>query len=219
MSNSTTTSAATAIDEGGAIRRLVLVAGGFLVLLAGAAYVRFHLAPVREPPPVYGEVFDFALIERSGRPVGRADLAGKVWVADFIFTRCAGQCPLMTSRMMAVRDAVPARAEVRLVSITVDPEHDTPERLRAHAKGLGIEGEEWLWLTGERPAIYRFAREGMKLAAEPGGGPDQEEFLHSPMLVLVDRAGRIRGYYDANDEAAQARLVADLRAVVREPNR
>lgn len=191
------------------------------VALAGLVAAGAGLYLRREPslaPPVLGAVPAFSLVERSGKTVTRDDLGGKTWVAGFIFTRCGGICPLMTTRMKEVRAASP---EVTLVSFSVDPEHDTPEVLRGYAERQGI-GEGWLMLTGDQARMYALARDGFHLAAaavpeaeqQPGGdGP----FLHSSRLVLVDGQARIRGYYDSGDAGALAALRRDLAAVGKGP--
>lgn len=161
-----------------------------------------------------GQVPAFALLDASGRTVTDADLRGRPWVADFIFTRCAGACPAMTARMAALR--AEAAAEVQFVSITVDPEHDTPEVLARYARLAGA-GPGWLFLTGSRDVLFRLAIEGFKLGVQEvaadsqygGDGP----FIHSSHFVLVDAAGRVRGYYDSTEEAARAHLRRDLASV------
>ena len=150
----------------------------------------------------------FSLVERGGAPVTLDSLRGHAWVADFIFTRCAGICPVMTGRLARLRKQVPI--EVRFVSFTVDPEHDTPEVLHRYADLHGASGD-WLFVTGAKPALYQLATQGFKLAAmelPPGdsGGP----FLHSGKLVLVDAQARVRGYFDSDDEVAVKALAEGI---------
>jgi cytochrome oxidase Cu insertion factor (SCO1/SenC/PrrC family) len=166
-------------------------------------------------PPRLGTLPDFGLVERSGRTVALADLHGSPWVADFIFTQCAGACPAMTARMARLRRELPAG--VRSVSFTVDPGHDTPAALARYATGFGADGE-WLFVTGPQKDLYDLSTAGFKLAAmevppaerQAGGdGP----FLHSSKFVLVDGQGVVRGYYDSTDEQAVRALVSDARAL------
>jgi protein SCO1/2 len=182
---------------------------------AGTALVLLARVLVRpEPPPVISRLPAFALVDSGGRPVTADDLRGRPWVADFIFTRCAGACPAMTARMAALRREAPDG--VRFVSLTVDPAHDTPEVLDRYARAVGA-GEDWLFLTGTQEALYRLAIEGFKLGVEevpparqtPGDGP----FLHSSHFVLVDGQGRVRGYYDSTEAEALERLRRDLAAL------
>jgi protein SCO1 len=170
----------------------------------------------RPPPPVIGRVPDFDLTNRDGRAIGRRDLAGSPWIADFIFTRCAASCPMMTSRMVRLERDLPPRLGVRMVSFTVDPGHDTPAVLDRYAAEHGAP-DHWLFLTGDQGKIHRLSREGFKLAVDPTPSPDTAEpILHSTRFVLVDAAGAIRGYYDAFDEAAMNGLKADLEALAGE---
>jgi protein SCO1/2 len=155
-------------------------------------------------------------VDRSARAVGLADLRGQPWVADFIFTQCAGACPAMTARMARLRRELPAG--VRSVSFTVDPGHDTPAALGRYAAGFGAD-EGWLFLTGAQKDLYLLSTGGFKLAAMEVP-PDQRDaaggdgpFLHSSKFVLVDGAGVVRGYYDSTDEGAVRSLVADARAL------
>lgn len=164
-----------------------------------------------EPLPVLFELPPFALVERSGRPFTLADLGGRVSVVDFIFTSCGGQCPRMTARMSRLRGELPEA--VRFVSFTVDPAHDTPAVLQRYAEALGA-GERWLFVTGAQTELYRLATEGFKLAAMelPAGAPgDDGPFLHSAKFALVDGRGRVRGYYDSEDEQQVEALRRDAR--------
>ena len=125
--------------------------------------------------PVYGALPDFALVERSGRPVRRSDLEGKIWVASFIFTNCADECPLMSAELTRLQADVAAMEDIRLVSITVDPERDTPAVLSQYAERFTADPERWLFLTGDKEAIYRLARDGFHL-----GIVDATEAVQNP---------------------------------------
>jgi protein SCO1/2 len=113
--------------------------------------------------PVYGSVPDFALTDQLRRPLRRLDLEGKIWIANFIYTNCPDECPLMTAEMAKFQDALTGVPELRLVSITVDPAHDTPEVLWRYAEGFRADPAAWFFLTGDKAAIYRLARDGFKL--------------------------------------------------------
>lgn len=122
----------------------------------------------------FGTVPDFALIERSGRPITRQDLQGLVWAANFFYTSCPDTCPLQSARMARLQRDFADDREVRLVSISVDPEHDTPDVLQDYAQRFGAAPERWLFLTGDKTAIYRLAQEGFHLSAvDPGAAPPQ----------------------------------------------
>ncbi|MDZ7343419.1 MAG: SCO family protein [candidate division KSB1 bacterium] len=176
------------------------------------------LAARQEPLPVLGTVPEFVLIERSGQPFGSNDLRGNIWVADFIFTNCAGTCPIMTTAMAELQAAITEQKldDVKLVSITVDPERDTPEVLAKFAEGYGAQVNHWFFLTGDGAAIQELANKGVRLSAATSGGPEEEPIIHSNRFVLVDRQARIRGYYDGTDEAEVRRLWRDLERLYRE---
>ena len=185
--------------------------------LLAATLAAHRLTPVR--PAVLrddGPVPDFTLTDQAGRPVTRASLAGSVWVADFIFTRCAGQCPLMSAQMAELQRVFEPLSGVRLVSFTVDPAHDTPEALAAYASHYGASAARWQFVTGEQEAIWRLAREGFRLGVGEGESAT-EPITHSVRLVLVDSRGHIRGTYDATDGVAVRRLREDVRRLLGEP--
>ena len=181
--------------------------------------------PALETPGDYGAVPDFTLTDRSGRPVRLADLAGRWWIADFIFTRCTGVCPLLTARMSSIAASlskIPGGDGVRLVSFSVDPSWDTPEVLSryADAQAPGVPPGRWLFLTGPADEIYRIVKDGFKLSVAerpPGmdGGPG-DLITHSDRLVLVDPSGRIAGYYHGTDDDASARLIEEIARRLRE---
>jgi len=187
----------------------VLAAAGALALAIGRGPV------VRSAPlPDGGILPEFALTDHLGQPLTRESLRGSVWVASFIFTRCAGQCPVMMAQMAAVARAFAGEPQLRLVAITVDPAHDTPEILAAYAGRLGIADGRWRLATGSPEAIAALAREGFTLGIS-NGGPPEEPITHSVRFVLVDQAGRIRGSYDATDTPAMRRLHQDAQRLLR----
>ena len=156
------------------------------------------------PPPSsrtnldLGEVPEFHLTDQNGRPMSRDDLHGKVWVASFIFTRCATLCPQVSATMAELQKELPSEG-VMLVSFTVDPEHDTPAVLQEYARRYGADPDRWRFLTGEQDKVYRLIREGFFLAAEQNQGTARtkgNEVTHSPRLVVVDKRGHIRGLFD-----------------------
>src|SRR6266498_3912294 len=137
----------------------------------------------------YGTVPHFQLVNQNGRPFDSAQLAGKIWIADFIYTTCPGPCPMISSRMSELQKPL-EKTEVHLVSFSVDPEKDTS-------------------------AIYKLSHDGFKLAVSDGSDA-QGIPVHSTRMVLVDRHGAIRGYYDATEPEAVTKLVADTNHLLRE---
>lgn len=183
----------------------------FRLRSVGRGEARAVWQPV-EPSPSdgYGSVPDFSLIDQTGKTVTPAELKGQVWVADFFFTHCPGRCPLMTKRMGTLQSALPEGGDARLVSITVDPERDSPEVLAEYAEQFGAKDDRWLFLTGDKKAIIELAREGFHLPAS------EDPNDHSLRLALVDRAGRIRGYFDSMDDESLAELRQRLQQLLRE---
>lgn len=162
--------------------------------------------------PVYNDIGDFVLTERSGARVGRHDLLGRVWIANFIFTRCAGPCPKMTAAMKNLETALGGQ-DVRLVSFSVDPEFDTPERLRFYADRFGAGAQSWFFLTGDKDVIYRLSRQhfmlGLTETPEKEREAGDQGIMHSTRFALVDKEGRVRGYYESTEPDSLQRLVRD----------
>jgi cytochrome oxidase Cu insertion factor (SCO1/SenC/PrrC family) len=218
------------------MRRLFPVVPVILLLLALAlAGGLFALARARsslgQPPPAAADdvdfpVQDFSLTERSGRTVTRADLLGKVWVAGFVFTRCTGSCPQVCATMARLQKETAGEPDVRLVNVSVDPRHDTPEVLSRYAERYQADPERWLFLTGDRDQVYDLIGSSFHLGVEETTGTARRpgnEVTHSSRLALVDRRGHVRGYFDgrqADDEGGPVddvpRLVGRIRALLRE---
>jgi protein SCO1/2 len=167
---------------------------------------------------VFGAVPAFSLIERGGRPVTLADLKGKIWIANFIYTNCPDTCPIQTAQMKELQDQFVGEKDLRLVSITVDPKRDTPKVLSEYANRFGANPQRWFFLTGEKEAIYRFAQEGFLLGAaeipDEKRPPSGATHTHSPRFVLVDWKAQIRGYYTSTDAEAMVRLRRDLKTLL-----
>ena len=187
-----------------------IVTGATAVMLAvfGAASV----GRGRPPLPDFGQVPAFSLLDQERRSVSLDALAGSVWIADFIFTRCAGQCPIMSAQMARLQQEFTHEPGLRLVSFTVDPSHDTPETLALYASQYKAAGS-WSFLTGEPDAVTALAQEGFRLGVSEEGSA-AEPITHSVRLVLVDQQGHIRGYYDATDAQAVVRLREDARLLL-----
>lgn len=162
--------------------------------------------------PDLGSVGTFRLLDQAGRPVTEASLRGQVWAAAFFFTRCPTICPRITRRMRDVQQAAAkGGVHLQLVSFSVDPENDTPEVLRAYAKEYGAELSTWRFLTGDLEVVRRTSEQGFKLALDGKATPgaDHLGLFHGSHLVLVDGAGKIRGYYRTSEDAQMAQLLKD----------
>ncbi len=165
----------------------------------------------------------FQLTERSGQPFDAgSELKGKIWFADFFFTTCPGPCLLMSKRMQELQEAVARKAgdDVRLVSFTVFPQHDTPEVLSRYAERFHAKPGHWFFLTGEKEKIYELANKTFLLSAVEAGSDAEKaqsgDFVHSTKIALVDRAGVVRGYYDSASPESVQHALADLGSLLRE---
>ena len=166
----------------------------------------------KAPPP--GRALpDFALtaVTIDGTsPLDLRALRGRVWVADFVYTRCAGPCPLLSAGMAGLQKRLPS--SVGLLSFTVDPDHDAPEVLTVYARKFGADPQRWFFVTGDKPALLKLYRDGFQIAvAENAAAEPGQNVSHTTKFVLLDGEGRIRGYYDGDDPASLDKLEADAR--------
>ena len=194
-------------------RRALLLWGLGVLAVSALTVVGLATRQRQLPPPVIAQLPDFALTHYDGSTVTRQDLLGAPWIADFIFTRCPAICPRMTSQMSRVEDRLGEGSPVKIVSFSVDPEHDTPEVLARYAEEHGA-GDGWYFLTGDVDAIHTLSRKGFLLGVDASPPAEQAAgdgpILHSNRFVLVDAESRIRGYYDPFDEADLDRLLGDI---------
>ncbi len=185
-----------------------------MALLFGVPLGRSFLRHVPAAPPDLGTLPDFALTDQTGQPFGTRDLRGKVWVADFIFTNCAGSCPLLSQKMAEVaKRARQLGPDFRLVSLTVDPERDTPPVLAGYAAHYGANPHKWSFLTGDMVTIQNAVTDGFKVGMGKDKVGDFWEIFHGENLVLVDRQLHIRGYFPATAEGLD-RLMEAIGVVV-----
>ena len=184
-----------------------------LAIVATAAWLVLRRPDAGPDLPRLGAAPAFALVSEQGRAVTRADLAGKVWIADFIFTRCGGSCPILSAKMVALAGRMTDVPTVRFVSFGVDPEYDTPEVLAEYGRKLGADPSRWSFLHGARPVVRALIKDGFKLAIEDAAPDSVEPILHSTHFVLVDGEGTIRGYYDGMEQPPVDELEKDARAL------
>jgi protein SCO1 len=163
-----------------------------------------------QPLPVYGHVPEFRLTSQTGEAFDRKALDGKLWVADFIFTHCSGPCPRMSAQMSRVQSAVAELPDVRLISFSVDPQRDTPAALAEYARRFRAEPGRWFFLTGDQKTLDALDRRAFMLGNIDGS------LEHSTRFVLIDRQGRIRGYYGTSEDDPTMHLIADIRRLARE---
>ncbi len=155
----------------------------------------------QKPLPVLGEIPRFELTNQQGLKFDSTALAGHVWVADFIFTNCESSCPRMSSKMQLVQGAT--GPGVRLVSFSVDPARDTPQALKEYGEKYSADQARWTFLTGDEKVLDRLDHDAFKL-----GNLNMD---HSTRFVLIDKKGRVRGYYGLFDGDPVAKLAKDAR--------
>ncbi|MCS6799208.1 MAG: SCO family protein [Myxococcota bacterium] len=176
--------------------------------------------PSAEPLPELGAVPSFELVTADERPLRREDLHGRLTVVSFLFTRCPTVCPVLVERLRMLHERLgPRRGSVRILSISIDPEHDRPPVLRDFVRARGLPTEHWTFATGSSDELVRAVAQGFRIAvgerrAVPGA-PGGFDITHGTHLVLVDGRGRIRAYH-ASDEEGLTRLLADIDSLLAE---
>lgn len=219
------------MQEQAAVPERLSLSPGWLAFAALALAIpagALLLTPPPEPAPeVIADLPAFALVDEGGKPFGKAEMKGRVWIADFIFTSCADACPKLTQKMKGLQDRLVAPeqgGQIALLSISVDPARDTPAKLLQYGEAYGARRGLWKWLTGPQGELERTVVEGFKIALdrqprEAAAGArltddqihaEAFDIFHGEKLVLVDKDGRIRGYYDAEDAR---KLLRDARAL------
>ena len=178
-----------------------------LVALLGLAFLLFRMQSrpgFQLRLPVIGPVADFTLTNQDGAVTTLADLSNHVWVADIIFTRCTGPCPIMTGQMKSLQDALPPDSQAKLVTLTTDPDYDSPTILTRYGKRFGADFHRWTFLTGTKAQIGALAGGSLKLSAVPVAAAQQKNpadlFIHSTIFVVVDKQARLRGVFQTEGE-------------------
>ena len=185
-------------------RSCLLTVMAVLALLAGCSRT------AKEEFPVLGEVKAFTLTDQNGEPFGMDHLKGRVWIADFFFTNCPGPCPRMSTLMSDIQAQTRDIDELRIVSITVDPERDSPEAMKAYGERYGAIDGRWYFLTGPVELLNRLAQKDFNLFDVDGS------LQHSTRFALIDREGRIRAFYTTGLDGSYARLPEDVRKLTAE---
>jgi protein SCO1 len=192
----------------------------------GAALVVVVVLFLKSPParshlPELGVVRPFTLTNQAAASVRLADLKGKVWVADIIFTRCMGPCPKMTEEMRKLQRAFAAEDRLRFVTLTTDPDHDSPQVMRRYAEKFDADPNRWHFLTGPKEEILaNLAVESLKMSAVEKQEDQRQNandlFIHTTMFVLVDKRGKIRGFYESLESGFQEKIQADIKTLLTE---
>ena len=176
--------------------------------------------------PTLGQIGDFTLTNQDEKITTLADLTNHVWVADIIFTRCAGPCPRMTAQMKSLQDHLPKTSGARLVTLTTDPDFDSPAVLKKYGERFGADFNRWTFLTGTKKEIAALASGSLKLSAVPVKPEEQKDsadlFIHTTIFVVADKHAQLRGIFETGGEgvdwtnAVQLKLLATVRQLERE---
>lgn len=184
---------------------LVLAIGSVFLALAATPYLLQNPSlAAAESLPILASIGDFQLTGQNGKSFSSTELAGHVWVADFIFTRCPSACPQMTSTLAELFEEFGTHEDLRMVSISVDPDHDTPSVLETFAAKYDADPSRWHFLTGPSKFVQQLSVNDFQIAAA------ETPASHSLRFILVDRQGNIRGYYHSNDPDDVQTLRSDL---------
>ena len=170
-------------------------------------------ARAEEPLPVLAAVPDFFFTDHRNQPLTSQDLQGHVWVADFIFTRCAGPCPVMTQRMVSLARKV-TDPNVRFVSFSVDSDHDTPEVLKKYADDRGATDPRMHFVTGPRDKIYSLAR-ALLIGVQPGAA--DHPIIHSDRFLIIDEQNQLRATFRPLEPGALDEIASTLATLERGP--
>jgi protein SCO1/2 len=206
---------------------------GFLLLFAllGLSFVTWFVQISRKyshpPLPVIGAVAPFTLTSQESQPVTLADFTNHVWLADIIFTRCAGPCPRLTSQMRQVQDLLPKDSAAKLVTLTTDPVFDTPSVLKKYGERFGADFNRWTFLTGTKSEIAAVAANSLKLSAQPVKPAEQKDaadlFIHTTIFVIVDKHAQLRGFFETGGDgvdwtnAVLPKILQSVRQLENEP--
>jgi protein SCO1 len=211
----------------GSVQRLPLtiwVGFGLLFGLLGLMYL-LSLVEYRQAShkalPVLNRIAGFTLTNQENHVTTLADLSNHVWVADIIFTRCAGSCPIMSAEMKSLQDALPSTSRAKLVTLTTDPDYDTPAILKKYGERHGADFQRWLFLTGTKQELANLAAGSLKLGSTPVAPPDRQSpvdlFVHSTIFVVVDKQARLRGIFQTEgQEVDWAKVKPQILATVKQ---
>jgi len=166
--------------------------------------------PVLNPLPILGDIPSFEMIDTNGKTFGSENLKGKIWVADFIFTTCAGPCPIMSSEMSGIHKLFINDRNLRTVSYSVNPDYDTPEVLAEYAKRYNADTDQWHFLNAPYEDIQSILANGFKM------GDLDEIVFHSINFALVDKYLNVRGYYNGTEPKEVEKLKRDITRLIEE---
>ena len=200
---------------------------GLLGLAVLISLLQMNHSRKAQPLRVLGSVAEFTLTNQDGQITTLAALTNRVWVADIVFTRCAGPCPRMTGQMKSLQTHLPAASDAKLVTLTTDPENDSPAVLKKYGQHYDADFNRWNFLTGSKAQIANLASDSLKLSAVPVKPEDRKDdadlFIHSTIFVVVDKHAQLRGVFETGGEgvdwtnAVQPRLLLAVQQLENEP--
>jgi protein SCO1 len=177
--------------------------------------------------PVLGRIADFTLTNQDGQLATLADLTNHVWIADIIFTRCAGPCPRMTAQMKSLQGLLAQNSTAKLVTLTTDPDNDTPAVMKKYGERFNADFNRWTFLTGSKSEIAELASDSLKLSAVPVKPEERKNdadlFIHTTIFVVVDKHAQLRGVFETGGDGVdwtndvQPKLLATVRQLEHEP--
>jgi len=201
---------------------------GFICLAFAMWFLQVaHSRNRPQPLRVIGPVAPFTLTNQDGQTATLADLTNRVWVADIVFTRCAGPCPRMTGQMKSLQNLLPPGSGAKLVTLTTDPENDSPAVLKKYGERFGADFSRWTFLTGTKREIAALAGDSLKLSAMPVKPEERRDdadlFIHTTIFVVVDKHAQLRGFFETGGDgvdwtnSVQPRLLQAVRQLENEP--
>ena len=196
---------------------LLLCLLGLAYLLSVAQYDKAR----QKTLPVIDQITDFTLTNQENQITTLADLSNHVWVADIIFTRCAGSCPIMSTKMKSLQAALPSSSQAKLVTLTTDPDYDTPVILKKYSEHYNADFRRWTFLTGAKNELAKLATGSLKLGSTPvppqGRKSSVDLFVHSTIFVVVDKQARLRGVFQTEGQGVDwAKVKPQILATVKE---
>ena len=212
-------------------QRTIWVGFGFVTGLLGLAllisFLQINRSRHLQLLPVIGPVADFTLTNQDGQLTTLADFTNHVWVADIVFTRCAGPCPRLTGQMRNLQNLLPPDSAAKLVTLTTDPDYDSPAVLKKYGDRFGADSNRWTFLTGTSREIAQLASGSLKLSSQPVKLDQQQNpvdlFIHATLFVVVDKHARLRTYFETGGDGVdwtnvvQPKLLQAVRQLESEP--
>ena len=164
---------------------------------------------------IYHTIPAFKFVNQNGDSVTEALVKDKIYITDFFFTTCPTICPVMKRQMIKVYKEFKDNPQIMIVSHSIDPDHDTPQVLKQYAKDLGVEGNQWQFLTGPKEKIYEIGQKSYMIVANEDKTAEGG-YIHSGAFILVDKDRHVRGTYDGTTEEGTQKLITDIRRLLEE---